>query len=125
MVPEDLDRRWVMSIWEESTKYLAGNKQTKQNKRFTFPAWLALEYALGKGRWKECADVWNRTGESVGGVKMAALRGLAWCSDLQAPTISAPTSDNYSADVIHSPMATSLACGQLEVDTCSVRCCQL
>lgn len=59
-------------------------------------------------------------GESVGGVKLAALRDLAWCSDLQAPTISAPSSDNYYADVINSPMATSLTCGQSEIDTCNV-----
>lgn len=51
-----------------------------------------------------------RGGSEDGGVKRS-------CFHLQAPTISAQVSDSYQANVIKSPLASSLARGPLEIVT--------
>lgn len=106
-----------MSIWEESTKYLAGNKQTK---KVYFPCLPGFRVCTWEGKVKGMCRRLEQDGWEYGGVKTAAWKDLAWCFGLQAPTISAPISDSYYADVINSPMATSLTCGRWEIGTCNM-----
>lgn len=85
-----------------------------------FPCLAGFRVCTWEGKVKGMCGRLEQDGWECGGVRTASLKDLACCSHLQAPPISAPVSDSYYADVTNSPVATSLTCGQLEIDTGNV-----